>query len=213
MVRLGAGMVRDGGASILTGESLREYFRDMLASALAHQNVQVAQTTEFYLVNLLAEFLDTKNLFHDDPAGAGLSDEPLAFMLKRAQEEHGFERIRALKHLGDTSLYISGFWGDSLDGKLVDIDYYVAMGGRAYSALSEAFGGDALAALYEEMSGKFLRLVDLLSEVSERAAVGTNRGLVRLYERYIKTGSERIARLLAERGVLPAKVRDPGFVQ
>lgn len=199
---------------ILTATNLREYFRDMLGTAIQRQRLQVAQVTEFYLVNLLSEFLSTENLFRSsEEGGTNLADEPLAFMLKRAQEQQGFERIRELKRLGDTSLYISGFFGDSLGSKLVDIDYYVAMGGRAYSALSEMFHGDNVGPLYEELSVKFLRLVDLLGEVSDRTVFKTNMGLVRLYERYVKTGSERVAKLLAEQGVLPSKTRDPGYVQ
>lgn len=196
---------------IVTSTSLREYFKDMVGTAMENQKITVAPPTEFYVVNLLAEFLDTENLFRAEGNGRS-EDEPLAFILKRAQEQQGFERVRELKRLGDTSLYVSGFWGDSLGNKLVDVDYYVSMGGRAYAALSEMFHGKSLASLYEELSGQFLRLVDLLSEISDRTAVGTNQGLVKLYERYVKTGSERMARLLSEQGVLPTR-RDPGFVQ
>jgi hypothetical protein len=184
----------------------------MVGTAIENQKITVAPPTEFYVVNLLAEFLDAENLFRDEGDGRSREEEPLAFILKRAQEQQGFERVRELKRLGDTSLYVSGYWGDSLGHKLVDVDYYVSMGGRAYGALSEIFHGDSVAGLYEELSGQFLRLVDLISEVSDRTAVRTNQGLVKLYERYVKTGSERVARLLSERGVLPNR-RDPGFVQ
>jgi hypothetical protein len=196
---------------IVTGTTLREYFKDMVGTAIENQKITVAPPTEFYVVNLLAEFLDAGNLFRAEGDGSR-DEEPLAFILKRAQEQQGFERVRELKRLGDTSLYISGYWGDSLGHKLVDVDYYVSMGGRAYGALSEMFHGDSIASLYEELSAQFLSLVDLLSEVSDRTAVRTNQGLVKLYERYVKTGSERVARLLSERGVLPNR-RDTGFVQ
>ncbi|MHB1843745.1 MAG: hypothetical protein ACYCWW_02780 [Deltaproteobacteria bacterium] len=198
----------EGRPPLVIGASLQEYFREMVEAAIQRQRLQVAEVTEFYLVNLLAEFLSTQALF---PAEEG--DEPLAFMLKRAQEQQGFERIRELKRLGDTSLYISGFFGDSLGGKLVDVDYYVAMGGRAYSALSEIFHGANVEPLYLELSEKFLRLVDLLGEISDRTVFQTNKGILKLYERYVKTGSERVAKLLSEQGVLPQKPRDPGFVQ
>ncbi len=198
----------DQSPPLLTGTSIKEYFRELVDAAMQSQRVKVAQVTEFYLVNLLAEFLSTQNLF---PAEEG--DEPLAFMLKRAQEQRGFERIRELKRLGDTSLYISGFFGDSLGGRLVDVDYYVAMGGRAYSALSEMFHGANVEELYLELSEKFIRLVDLLGEISDRTVFKTNQGLIRLYERYVKTGSERVAKILSEEGVLPIKPPDPGFVQ
>src|SRR5581483_3815882 len=169
--------------------------------------VEVQESTEFYLVNLLSEFVASEQLFRS----AEHEVEPLAFMLKRAQETSGFERVRELKKLGDTSLYVSGFFAASLERKLVDIDYYISMGGRAYTVLSEIFQGGGAGSLYDELAQKFVKLVDLLSEVSERAALGTNKGALRLYERFVRTGSERIARLLSERGLLP--MAKPGMVQ
>ena len=63
--------------------------------------------------------------------------------------------------------------------------------------------------LWEELSEKFRLLVDLLNEVSERALHSTNAGLIRLYERWLKTGSDRLATELVRQGVVPRK----GFVQ
>jgi len=192
---------------ILMNLSLGEFFKDMLVAAREHQKVEVLESTEFYLVNLLSEFVPSTQLFRS----ADHEVEALAFMLKRAQESHGFERVRELKKLGDTSLYVSGFFGDSFERKLVDIDYYISMGGRAYGALSQILQGGNAGSLYTELAQKFVKLVDLLSEVSERAALGTNKGAVRLYERFVKTGSERMARLLSEQGLLP--MAKPGMVQ
>jgi hypothetical protein len=205
------GTEMNDGRGIVASPSLLEYFRDVLAGAMERQRIQVAEATEFYLVNLLAEFCRADALFAPDEGGGSRDAEPLAFMLKRAQEATGFERVRELKRLGDTSLYVSGFFGDSLARKLVDIDYYIAMGGRAYSALAELFRDANLGPLYGDLADKFVPHVDLLNEVSDRAAVGTNQGLLRLYERWVRTGSRRVARLLGERGVLPSK--GSGFVQ
>jgi hypothetical protein len=192
---------------IFTAASLGEFFKDRLVAAREHQKLEVQAGTEFYLVNLLSEFLSSEQLYRT----ADHEAEPLAFMLKRAQESQGFERVRELKTLGDTSLYVSGFFADSFERKLVDIDYYISMGGRAYSHLSEIFQGGGAGPLYTELAQKFVKIVDLLSEVSERAALGTNKGVVRLYERFVKTGSERMARLLAEQGLMP--MAKPGMVQ
>jgi len=38
-----------------------------------------------------------------------------------------------MQRLGDTALFIAGVFADSLNRKLVDVDYYVAMGGTAYA--------------------------------------------------------------------------------
>ena len=47
------------------------------------------------------------------------------------------ERNRALQRLGDVSLFIAGFFAGSFARKLVDIDYHIAMGGRAYGSLAD----------------------------------------------------------------------------
>ena len=82
----------------------------------------------------------------------------------------------------------------------MDVDYYIAMGERAYSALAESERGPA-DALYAELSGRFEQFVDLFAEIAELSELRSNRGLVRLYERFLHTRSERVAQLLRERGV------------
>jgi hypothetical protein len=46
------------------------------------------------------------------------------------------ERERGLQRLGDVSLFIAGFFAHSFARKLIDIDYHIAMGGRAYGTLA-----------------------------------------------------------------------------
>jgi hypothetical protein len=59
--------------------------------------------------------------------------------------------------------------------------------------------------VYDELGSKFPRFVDVLNEISEQTAMTSNLGLVQLYERWLKTGSEWMARKLRERGVIPRK--------
>jgi hypothetical protein len=186
---------------IVCGQSAQEYFRELVASGLAHRRLRIQEATEFYLVNLLASHLQSEALFAARPDGT-LDAEPLALLLKRALESQREERRRMLKKLGDTSLFVSGFFGDSLARSLVDVDYYIAMGGRAYDALSETERGQGgRAALYAELAGRFPDLVDLLAEIAELSELSSNRGLVKLYERFLATGSQRVAERLRERGV------------
>ena len=201
--------------SLVTTETLPEYFRELLEGAMAHQRTALNTVTEFYLVDLLARFSDARELYTAREDGT-LDEEPLAFQLQRALEGSRPERIQALRKLGDGSLYVAGFFGDSLQRRPVDLDYYIAMGGSAYGALANmtraGAAGGSFVDLYEELCRKFAGIVDLFTEVSELVAVTTNRGVVRLYERWIRTGSERLTRLLAEQGVLPA-FNKPGTVQ
>jgi hypothetical protein len=199
-------------ARVLSSQSIREFFQDLIAKAIENQRARVQPFTELYLVNLLAEYLMSEALYVQAEDGS-LQQKPLAFLLKEALEEPGPARVQMLRRLGDTSLFVSGFFPDSLSRRsnLVDVDYYIAMGGRAYDAVGVLAARHARVdtTLWDELSEKFRLLVDLLNEVSERTLASTDAGLVRLYERWMKTGSERLATLLVRQGVVVRK----GFVQ
>lgn len=194
---------------ILSSQSIREFFRDLLTRAIENQRARVQPFTELYLVNLLHEFLASEALYVQQEDGTW-QQKPLAFLLKEALEEPGPARVHLLRRLGDTSLFVSGFFPDSLmrRSNLVDVDYYIAMGGRAYDAVARHAPERTL---WDELSEKFALLVDLLNEVSERTLASSNAGLVRLYERWMKTRSERLAALLVQQGVVP--IARKGFVQ
>jgi len=189
-------------AGILTGTSLRAFFKELLGEARERQRLQVDDETEVYLVNLLSEFVDPERFWVRAEDGT-LQQEPLALILARALEAHREERAAALRQIGDTSLWVSGFFADSLERKLVDVRYYMSMGHLAYSSLARIRAAEPVGGLYEELAGKFAAIVDLLNEVSERVALTSQQGVVRLYERFLKTGSARVARLLAAEGVIP----------
>jgi hypothetical protein len=75
------------------------------------------------------------------------------------------------------------------------------MGGRAYGTLAETERGPGLEGLYGELSERFGQFVDLFAEIAELSDLRSNRGLLRLYERFLATRDERVAKLLRERGV------------
>ena len=84
----------------------------------------------------------------------------------------------------------------------MDVDYYVAIGGSAYNALSRV-ETDTFSPVFAELGTKFVGFVDVLTEVSERSSCTSNADLLRLYEKWLRTGSPRSGQLLAERGVVP----------
>jgi len=186
--------------------SLKEFFRDALHDALTHQHVAVEDQTEHYVVNLLTLFSDADALFERD-GNSRTRLKPLAVMLGEALEAPTHEaRFRGLQRLGDVSLFIAGFFSAGFARKLVDIDYHIAMGGRAYGTLAENAGparAQALRGVFAELAEKFTPMVDALNEISE-SALHTDRDRLRLYELWIKTGSERSRGLLRKLGIEPA---------
>jgi hypothetical protein len=199
-------------SDIVFGKTAQEYFQELVSGALSHRRIRVQEETEFYLVNLLAGQLTREQLFATGADGA-VRSEPLALILKRALEGGREERWRSLKKLGDTSLFVGGFFGDSIARSLVDLDYYIAMGERAYDALSESPPAPGMEGLFAELAQRFESFVDLFAEIAEMSDLRSNRGLVRLYERFLQTGSQRVAEQLRVRGVAlfagPAARREP----
>jgi hypothetical protein len=93
--------------------------------------------------------------------------------------------------------------------RLVDVDYHIAMGGRAYDTLARSLEHSrrrAPARVFAELAAKFQPLVDALSEIGDTAYVYTQRDILRLYEIWLKTGSMRARRLLRRLGVEAAPV-------
>jgi hypothetical protein len=182
--------------AVFRQESAVEYFKELVDEALTHQGLATHELTAFYVVRLLTSFLQR-------PVDGDAGDQmPLALRLVQALESGGMRQRESLRQIGDVSLFISGFFSDSLHRKLVDVDYYVSIGGCAYNALSRV-ETDMFSSVFAELGKKFVGFVDVLSEVSERTSCASNADLLRLYERWLKTGSRRSGQLLAERGVVP----------
>ena len=190
---------------LLRNESPAEYFKELVETAMDHQRLAVQDLTAFYLVNLLTGFVQLDR----SPAA---SDEPLGVRLALALQASGNRQRDGLREVGDLSLFISGYFSDSLARSLVDVDYYIQLGEHAYGCLARQ-GDRTLGDVFEELAGNFPACVDVLGEVSERTALTSNSDVLRLYERWLRTGSRRSGDLLAERGIVPNASVGSRFVQ
>jgi len=179
---------------VIAHASVESFFHQVVTDALSSRQVGATQATEFYLVGLLAEF-----------ARAAIPDEPLSLTLVGARDGAPDERFRALKQVGDTSLYVAGIFAESFERKLVDADYYIGMGEAAYGELASGMSGAAsIQQVYEELAAKFPRFVDVLHEVRSKVSfAGTDVG--NLYEEWLRTRSEWVEQRLRALGlIMPA---------
>src|SRR6185437_1455103 len=108
----------------------------------------------------------------------------------------------------------SGFFAQSFARKLIDIDYHIAMGCRAYAALADALSrgkGRVLGQVFAELSTNFQPMVDVLNEVSETSYTHSDKDILRLYEVWLKTGSKRCYEILKRLGVEPTSAGGTTF--
>ena len=186
--------------ALVHGETPMAFFREQLERAMEHQKVSTSQFTEYYLVNLLTSCVNGEL----PPSEPGYDETPLAVLYIRAVHASRTDRARLLRTMGDTALFMSGFFADSLSRKVVDLDYYRTMGGQAYARLSHLDDPVGLGSeVFSELAFRFTEFADVLSEVSEKSRLTSDKSVLRLYERWVQTGSRRAAALLAERGIAP----------
>jgi hypothetical protein len=185
--------------------SLQEFFKDSVATAMANQGLAADDHTAYYVVNLLTLFARHETLYDRGKPGPGL--QPVAVLLAAAADCADRETRNAmLRRIGDTSLFVAGFLGDGFARKLVDVDYYIDMGGAAYGSLHDNVRGTRegrmFGGVFAELAAKFGDFVDVLAEIRDSGKAAAI-DVLRLYELWLKTGSRRAARLLREQGVEP----------
>lgn len=196
----------------------RALFSELLAVALGKAPLQPSPMAIAYLVELLDERIRAH------PSG----EETLAETLLAARRDCGIDRIRSMRELGDHALFVSGFFGDSLDRSAVDFDYYEEVGRDAYGdvavGLRDQGAGPSWARLYHELAQDFPGFVDLLAEVGDQSRSSPSADpdpapggrphdarysrLLRAYQRYLRTGSQRDRLLLIRSGHLPPDRED-----
>jgi hypothetical protein len=170
--------------------SVDEYFHEVVSQALSAVDLEVSEPASWYLVGLLGEM-----------TRARITDEPLGVKLAQPSADAA-ERVKTLKQVGDTSLYVAGFFAESLSRSLVDVDYYVGIGQNAYAQLARSLSAQkSLTEVYEELAEKFPRFVDVLGEVRKRSDFATP-DIGKLYEMWLRTRDEWIERKLRSLGVL-----------
>ncbi|MBL7544650.1 MAG: hypothetical protein JNL11_12610 [Bdellovibrionaceae bacterium] len=185
--------------------SSKDYFSQVLDDAFYARKIKAENDVRGYLVQVLEHYLDAQNLFDKEKVDEAGRRKPttLAELYLTAASADFNQRIELLKRLGDKSLYISGFFGDSLQRKVIDIEYYVNMGGSAYNILAKTVDkNDPQKNVFETISRRFVDFVEALSYISQNVMISNNQSLLRLYDRYLQTGSTLAKEKLLELGIV-----------
>jgi len=185
-----------------------QYFQEAVEEAFVERKIKTFPYIKSYLVDILKHYLFVENLYDMEDSSGKKTRSTLAEMLLTAQQLGVQEKREKLKKLADSSLYISGFFSDSFQRKIIDIDYYVDMGKTAYSELSYNVDEDTFAQLYKEIARQFIPLVDVLSVISQRASMTDKENILRMMDVYAKTGSPLIEETLAEKGVFSSATKN-----
>lgn len=186
----------------------RDYFFGELREAMEKHQVSAKEDSQQYLVDLILRYIKSENFFAKGEDGS-LRDNVLTDLYIGYLQGSPETRLHSLRRLGDICMLVTGFFPDSLNRKLVDLEFYFGMGGAAYHHLSRLQFTDLTRSVFQELSAKFKPFSDVLGVMSERTGLQNNTDLLRLYERWMITGSTRLKTLLVEQGIAVPFSADP----
>jgi len=187
---------------------LQSFFHQLVDQAVRNEHCAATEAAEHYLAGLLADYAKPERL------DAASLERPLTLLLDEALRAVGSERFERLRSLGDGVLYTSGFFADHLSTRGVELRYVRTLGARAYDGAAtmlrqSAGDGTGPPDVFRELADNFAMFAEIVSRVADvlqaNSAQNSNRQVVRLYERWVKTGSAPLAVALAGRGLTPQK--------
>ena len=203
-------MQESSSRAITLSADLSDYFREPVGIALREVEVEPSPATETYLVQLLTDFA------RPEATGTSVLSDSVTLLFRDAMSAAGQDRFRKLQSLGDGVLYAMGYFGGSqLRG--ADETYVARVGSSAYDhaarMLRTGQGRSSGPDVLDELARQFRRFVDVLRVVSDWVAAKGARdeaSLLKLYDRYQRSGSSVLRTELCRSGLLP--VEGPGGV-
>jgi hypothetical protein len=202
-------MLTETDEPLITDVNPHEFFQDALHEVISKHPVSICHETTLYISNLLTVFIKAEHLF--DKTEDGVMLKPLAGIYADAVDARTIaERDAALRHLGDVALFISGLFPQSLGRSLVDVDYYINMGGSAYGFLADSGrvsrNAKVFRTVFQELSERFSEFVDILAYVGDKTKLRNDSDILRLYEIWLSSGSKNAAAKLQDHGIQPVWV-------
>jgi hypothetical protein len=186
--------------------NLEGFFGELVLAAREDRKVEATDAATAYVTGLLADYARPGALNFDT------LERPFTLLLAEAEGSSGGERFERLRALGDGVLYVSGLFAEHLETRGVALRYVSSVGARAYDGahtmLSRGGTPSPATDVFGELAGRFDAFVELLGAVADRLmarGVGSNGSLVRLYERWLRTGSISLGEALAAQGLVPMR--------
>ena len=176
-------------------ENSASFFNTLVNEYLHKTGVNVSDSVKNYLSELLQFYIFSDHLFSVDPSGRKQVKTLAELYLNSHYSNISLKSN--LKKIGDTSLYISGFFRESLRKKMVSVDYYINMGQQAYESLSGFQGGE----LFEELAVRFSDLVFVLFQIRKKNQNDKYNDLLSMLDKYMETGCSQTARDLVDQGI------------
>lgn len=178
-------------------QNLSTFFIEELSGINNKRGKIVSDECIYYISELLIKGVKKDFIFHKN------QKKYLVDLYQKSIEAPGNrERFISYKHLGDYSLFISGYFTESID-EIVGVEYYIDMGSRAYEQAALSLYKDP----YLELADKYLGCVSLINELSLQR-IAKPHDILRLYNFWLATQSQFTKEKLLKLGLITEAVEE-----
>jgi hypothetical protein len=186
--------------------NLDGFFEELVLLAREDRKVEATDAATAYLTGLLSDYARPGALNLDT------LERPFTLLLAEAEETVGGERFERFRALGDGVLYVRGLFSQHLETRGVALRYVSSVGARAYDGARNVLFSTGSASpatdVFGELAEHFDAFVELLGAVADQLlarGVASNGGIVKLYERWLRTGSTALGEALVAQGLVPVR--------
>lgn len=146
--------------------SLQSFFFDKLQEVNKKTTRPVSNESIYYLSLVLDQFGESKKFFEEKEGR--VEQKVLGLKLLECSQQSHNQKKRSLREIGDTALFVCGYFYDSLNSKMIDAGYYENLGQIAYKSLDNFIPqAYEVPAFFEHLSERFSCLTNLISVISQ----------------------------------------------
>lgn len=153
--------------SLILESSLQSFFYTELEKINNKMPGKLPNETIFYSSLVMDKFGDVQK-YYEEVEGK-LREKTLGVMLLESAQLKGVNKKNKLKDVGDTALLICGFFSESINRKIINLDYYREVGQSAYYQLNNivpTFYDVPL--FYKKLSSNFLQVTNVMGLVAQK---------------------------------------------
>ena len=158
----------DRSSDLVLESSLQVFFYDRLIEVNKKFLHPLPNEVIYYSSIVMDRFGESKNYFQKSKEGK-ITEKILGQKLLKSVGLPKNKKIGELKEIGDTALFLCGYFSDSLNRKLIDTSYYQQIGQVSYSRLNEflpiVFDFQDF---YNFIAKSFLNLVTVIGLVAQK---------------------------------------------
>jgi hypothetical protein len=154
-------------AGLVLESSLQVFFYDHLQEFNSKFHTPLPNETIFYSSLVMDNFGDSSKFF--DQIDGKIREKILGIKLLEASQLSKDKQKAAIKDVAETSLLVCGYFADSLNKKIIDVNYYQDLGKIAYSQLNSMTPvAYDVPSFYKKMSNSFSSITLLMNLVSKK---------------------------------------------